>query len=441
MSMNGAAATLLEKLKRLIPQGQFARHVAMLTGGTAFGQAIVVLASPIITRLYTPEDMGILATFASLLGIMMVIVALRYELAIPLPEDDTTAANLLWLCFAIILGMVTLITLVLFLQGNKIGIWISAPQVTPYLWLLPVGLLATGTYHTFTYWAIRKQAFQRIAQTKLTQSIGQVVTQVGMGVFQGGTVGLLLGDVVGHGGGSGNLMRQAWQQDKTALLSATPAGMYRVARRYWKFPAISSGASLLNVAGVQLPPLLLIAFYEPSIVGWFGLAWKVIAMPMTLIGQSVAQVFFARASQLFHEQPATLQDEFFKTTARLLLLSLGIVPIALTSPWAFTLIFGEAWRESGFYVQSLAFMFMAQLIVSPVTQLLIVFELQAWQFGWDLARLGGTIGSFWIGHSQGWPAITTITLYSITMSMLYLIHFLLNVYALKTNVHTRNGSS
>lgn len=85
----------LQRLKALLPKSSFARSVAVLAGGTAAGQAIVVLASPIITRLYTPEDFGVLAVYSSLLGILSTVAALRYELAIPLSEKDEDAAALL----------------------------------------------------------------------------------------------------------------------------------------------------------------------------------------------------------------------------------------------------------------------------------------------------------------------------------------------------------
>ncbi|MBC7345458.1 MAG: lipopolysaccharide biosynthesis protein, partial [Clostridia bacterium] len=64
--MNAAFA----HLKALLSKSSFARNVAVLAGGTAVGQAIVVLASPILTRLYTPGDFGVLAVYSSLLGIL-----------------------------------------------------------------------------------------------------------------------------------------------------------------------------------------------------------------------------------------------------------------------------------------------------------------------------------------------------------------------------------
>ena len=96
---------LTDTARRLLPKNHFARSVGILAGGTAAGQAIIVAASPILTRLYTPEDFGVLAVYASLLSILGVVASLRYELAIPLPESDEEAANVTVLSLVVVLGM------------------------------------------------------------------------------------------------------------------------------------------------------------------------------------------------------------------------------------------------------------------------------------------------------------------------------------------------
>jgi len=89
-----AARTLRTKFQSL-NRGGFVRSVGVLVGGTAFAQALTVLALPLVTRLYTPFDFSVLAVFVSILSIISVAACLRLEIAIPLPESDEDAANLL----------------------------------------------------------------------------------------------------------------------------------------------------------------------------------------------------------------------------------------------------------------------------------------------------------------------------------------------------------
>lgn len=76
----------------------FAADFFKLVTGTTLVQAITVLASPLLTRLYGPETFGFLAPFISITSIFGVVTCMRYDLAIMLPKDYREAANLLGLC-------------------------------------------------------------------------------------------------------------------------------------------------------------------------------------------------------------------------------------------------------------------------------------------------------------------------------------------------------
>jgi O-antigen/teichoic acid export membrane protein len=88
--------------RALLPQNAFARGVSVLVGGTAGAQLITVLAAPLLTRLYSPEDFGLVAVCASLLALIGVISSRRYELAIPLPDDDVEEANVAMLSLLLV---------------------------------------------------------------------------------------------------------------------------------------------------------------------------------------------------------------------------------------------------------------------------------------------------------------------------------------------------
>src|SRR6478609_3136460 len=80
--------------RRLTGQG-FAANVAFMVTGTALGQAASIVLSPVLTRLYTPDQFGYLSVYTAALTIFGVIAVLGFELAIPLAANDTELANLL----------------------------------------------------------------------------------------------------------------------------------------------------------------------------------------------------------------------------------------------------------------------------------------------------------------------------------------------------------
>ena len=86
-------------------RSSFFSNVLKLVSGTTLAQAITILTAPIISRLFAPEAFGVLNVFTSLIGIVAIVICLRYEYAIMLPEDNTDAINIFALCLVIAFGI------------------------------------------------------------------------------------------------------------------------------------------------------------------------------------------------------------------------------------------------------------------------------------------------------------------------------------------------
>ena len=424
-----------KKLASALPKGQFVRSVTVLTGGTTLGQAIVVLASPILTRLYTPEDFGVLAVYSSILGVISVIASLRYELAIPLSEKDTDAANLLALSFLIVVFMSLLVGIGTWLLGNQVVRWTNAPALLPYLWLLPVGIFMLGTYNVFNYWAIRKQAFTQIACTKLNQGVGSVITQIVFGILKPGPLGLLTGRVVGQAAGITTLAMLVYKKDKEALKAVCPSQIRYMAACYRRFPLFSSTAALFNALGLQIPVILLSVFYGAQVVGQFALVQRVFGIPLSLIGTSVSQVYFSRASLQTRTDVQGLPNLFYTVAKRLALL--GLIPtviIVTVGPLLFVFIFGDQWWQAGVYARFMAIMFLSAFVATPLSYTFSVLERQDLSLIWNVSRLLLSTGGLYIAHLFRWNSTSAIISYSLGMLIGYVSLFLLSARAIQTHI-------
>ena len=67
---------------------EFVRNVAIVASGTVAAEAITMVYSPVLTRMYGPEAFGLLGVFVALLSIMTPIAALTYPIAIVLADKD-----------------------------------------------------------------------------------------------------------------------------------------------------------------------------------------------------------------------------------------------------------------------------------------------------------------------------------------------------------------
>jgi len=223
-----------------IRASDFVRSAGALVGGTAVAQALTVLALPILTRLYSPEQFSLLAVYVATLTIVQVVACLRLEIAIPLPEHDVDAANLLALGLLSAISAAAIMALLVLGFGNAFFGAIGQPEMQAYGILLPFGIWLAGSYAALQFWSTRKRRFATIARTKMMQAGSGLTAQLSLGWAGAGPVGLLLGHALMAGAGVINLARQAWHNDRSAFHRVTPHGMKRALYIYRRFPIYST---------------------------------------------------------------------------------------------------------------------------------------------------------------------------------------------------------
>ena len=429
------------KLTQLLPKGRFVRNVGKLAGGVAMGQLVVIATMPILTRLYSPADFGVLAVFSTLLSIVAAVISLRYELTIPLAENDADAANLLFLSLALITAGSGLLLLVVLLWGEAITRLAQAPALLPYLWLLPVVIACTGIYQVFNYWLIRKQAFDHVAQTKFTQGLGNSLTSIALGLLSVQPLGLLIGQLVGQSAGMTTLMRVSWVGGVKQLLPQVSWPRMRVlAEQFKDFALFSTPSSLINNVGLWIPPLLFAGFYGPVVAGFVALGDRISRIPFNLISRSIADVYYSEAAKLQH-QPKELQRLFLRTARHLLWLgAIPCLPMLLLSPWLVKIIFGAEWYQAGIYLQWIALAVLAQFVANPLSYTLTVLKRPDLNAIWDILRLILVAGSIGLSHSMGWSYTVAFGLYAGGVALSYAILLLMSYTTLERRVRAGGQS-
>lgn len=360
-----------------LPSGSFAKNVVTLMTGTTLAQAIIILLAPILTRLYSPEDFGIYALYTSVASIITVFACLSYDFAIVLPEQHEDAANVLGLSILICLVMSGLTLILVALLRTPIANLLNAPNLAIYLWLIPLSVLGAGLFKAFNYWSTRRKQFKRLAARQITQSTITSVTQIGASAtFHTGPGGLIGGLIIGQLAATGRLAWKVGKDEGKFLKSCISfRNLKRMAIRYKKFPLYDSWSSLFNTASTMLPALLLGFFFSPAVVGFYALGQRVLSLPMGVIGGSIAQVFFPRATK------AQREGDLNKVTLDLFerLLAIGFVPlmlIAVVAPDLFAIVFGERWWTAGEYVRWMSLWLFFQFISSPLSTIYYVMERQ-----------------------------------------------------------------
>ena len=416
--------SLLDKVNaKLNAQGGFLKAVSVLVGGTAFAQLISFLCLPILTRLYTPEDYSVLGVYVAIVSILAVISCLRFDIAIPIPENENDGKALLLLSLLINIIFSIFLYLLLFISYPYIQQYKIIYQLSYWIWLIPLGIFISGFYSALQYWATRHKRFKDIAKTRMTQAIVGNTTSMVAGISLIGFGGLILGQLVNLCGGLSKLVLSA-RADLNVVKSSE---LKQTFFKYNKFPKYSTFEALANTSAIQLPLIIIASFIVGPEVGYLMLAMKVLGIPMGLIGGAMSQVYLANANEYLKN------SELYNYTKEIIfkIFKITIFPfllLALVSPYIFGFIFGKEWGGVGLYILAMIPWYFMQILSSPVSMSLHVIEKQKVAlffqiFGFFIrVILLGIFIIFWKDYSIYWYFMSGFIFYTA-----YLIVVLLNL--------------
>jgi O-antigen/teichoic acid export membrane protein len=409
----------IERLLRLLPRGRFVRRIAWLSGGTLLGQLILLAAMPLLTRLFTPEEFGLFGVLSAINGIFGLVMAGRYEFAIPLAAKDDEAAAVVVLAGLITLFLTLLSLILVWTLGDALAQLTGLPALVPLLWLVPLILLATGLGQPFEYWSIRRGTLRLNGLSRVVTSGAQAGSQAALGVAGAGAFGLTLGYGLGYLARVMLFLVTLPAADRAAMAAARLPQIRQLAWTLRFYPTYSTGSSLLKSTTQFLPTILLAALYGPAVAGAFNLAQRILTVPVRLLGMSTSQAFLAEAAQ---RSAAGVMRLFVRTVPRFLAVGfIGMAPLLLAGPALFALIFGEPWRDAGGFAQALVAVQLARFVAMPVSQSFNVFGRQDLEFHTSLLNGLALVVSFCLITWLKPPAYTAVLLYSLATAMSYVV--------------------
>lgn len=398
-------------VQRVSRQG-FLRNVVVMLTGTAVGQAISLAFAPMLTRIYTPSDFGVLGVYTATLMILGMIASLALELAIPICLGEAECANLLCLCGLVLVVMSAALGVASALVSPATLSAMALGALTPERYLLAVGLLWLGGYHVMLGVATRAAAFRDIARTRLTQGLGGPVSQLALGLAGTGATGLVIGYIIGQTCATLPLIWRFVLQQREWLRQISWRGMAAVGRRYIDFPLYASWARLLDMAGSgDILLVLFSACYSPDIAGFMFLCERVVVRPLTVISTSLLQVFTGEAGRAVSENPQQLRRRFWQVLPlQFVIASLWIAAANIVAGWAFPFVFGAAWAAALPYLRALSLSYLVQIVLHPVSGTLQVLERQRIAAVWQISRLVLVVVAVLLPWRDGWSPVAALWL-------------------------------
>lgn len=411
----------------------FNKNVLKLMTGSTIAQAIPIAISPILTRMYTPEDYGIVTLFLTIATIFGAIANGRYEMAIVLPKKDEEAINIVALSLLIASAISFCLLIFIIFFRDFILHFLGNDDLKNWLFFIPFIVFFIGLYNALNQLNIRLRSFDIIAKVKVLKAVILAVTQLTLGFFKLGSIGLLIGHIFSHIFSNGQLANSTIK-NKKLIRSINFNQIFTMAKRYKKFPLITTWATLSNVLTQQITNIFISYLYSHSTLGHYSLVNRTVGLPSNIIGQAIGDVYFQKASE-DRKNLGNAKSAYMSTLMKLLIIGTPIfLFLFLIAEDLIAFVFGENWRIAGTYTKYLIPLFFIRFIASPLSLTNIVFEKQKIDFIWQISLLIITILLFFIAFLNNLTVETYFILYSSVLFVHYFILLLITYVVSKGNI-------
>ncbi|WP_294412042.1 lipopolysaccharide biosynthesis protein [Pseudoalteromonas sp.] len=347
--------------------GRFGRNVITLMFGTVLAQAIPFIFAPLLTRIYSPSEFGLLGIYSAVVSIGVVFATGRYELAILLPKSEKSAFNLLQSSFAISAFVSLLLLLAIYNFGGEVTKVFNLNYDPFYLYFIPFGVFFVSISQILNYWHNRQSRYKELALARVYQSLSVAVLQFLFSFIVVSAAGLICGVLFGSVIYCVYLIRLHLLKSTYFLSVLSFSKTVVLLKKYRSYPLIDGPTTLLGVASMQSPIILLPILFNPKVAGFFFLAQKMLSVPITLISNAVLDVFKQIITKK-HNENICIKSDFLKLLFSLSLISLLFTVFGfLYFVDLFMFVFGGEWEESGVYAELLIPALALRLIANPLS--------------------------------------------------------------------------
>lgn len=329
-----------------------------LISGNAWAQLIAFAAYLLLTRLFTPEDIGLYNIFYSYIDVLIIVSTLRYELAVVLADNDHEAAAVSRLALRInSIISVTLLTLMLLLH-------LLMPELSNKMLgdnllialLIPPMVFFCGTSRVYDALFNRYKIFKQIALSEVIGSSSGVVFKILFGLPKlvstlWHTVGLPLGTVLGKAASNINFLlhlKRLPLPDKSTHQERSEA-----ARKFRNFPLYTMPKDLINSFSYNLPFLWLALYFDKAEVGLFSLALTFTFRPANIFNNAFERLLYVRIAEKVRAG-ITIKKDIVQFAKWLNIIALPLfVVFFIFADQIFGFLFGGRWAGCGYYIRCL----------------------------------------------------------------------------------------
>ncbi|WP_301236842.1 lipopolysaccharide biosynthesis protein [Pandoraea cepalis] len=334
------------------------------------GQGAIVLATPLLSRIYSPAEFGTLAVLLTVGNIAMALGCLRYDMAIP-SAGENEIRGLMTVSMLACLALAVIVTLCLALIPGSEHLGTVVDTMSQRPWLIGVCVAAVGIFQATNAYLLRQGDYRGAGLQRASQGI----VFIALAAFP--AVGVLWAYAL-------SFLVAGWRSGRYFMGPTTDALPWRdAAAKHRQLPILSLPGAVLDVVGYSLCIWIVVSHYGEASTGVYSQVQRLIGAPMMLASISLGQIMLRHTAEIRDDKPAIRH-----LVGRLMLLMGAALVVALPMVWfagadILRLFLGPKWVIDRELVVAVTFAVAVRACVSPLSTVLISlrrFDLAlAWQ--------------------------------------------------------------
>lgn len=392
----------------------------ILSSGIA--QVILIITTPIITRLYSPTEFGEFTIFSNIAMILIPIINARYDLLIVNTKNDRSANILSQISF-----LISLLILLILIPIFAISAWLYPNFILDFIFIIIMLFLVSLT-NIFTNYLNKERKYKVLSLINVFRAGSMALLQIIFGLLALGSLGLIIGFSLSYIAGITlgyktfkkhfNIVRDK-EETKALFLENKNQLVY------------STPSILLNSLSFSVVVFFIGILYTNTEVGIYGMAIRVLGIPVTIISLGLSKIFMQQANDYYIEY-SNFRNLLLKFSSILVIVSIILyVPLYLFSEELVNILLGHSWVDAITVIKIVIPLFVIRLIVSTVSLSVIVLQKQQLELILQALFLIGTTATFVISKMLNLTFLNFVSINTVVLIVSYMIFFIALYYFAK----------
>ena len=368
-------------------KSKYVRNILTLVSSALFAQILALLLTPILTRLYSPEEFGVFTAFISYSGTLAAFIFLSLELAIVKSKSSRELSSVLGLMLVVSILLLSILSITIYSESTFYTL-IGFDKLFDIKVLVLLGVLFSATNLVLNQFITRKEKFSVYAKSQVCFVALRFVFSYLFFYFGFTQYGLVFGFTLA------TILIIIYLSYSTEIyketLSLKKIYFFAVFRKHKKLVIFNTPSNLINILIINFPLFFILKNFGLEAAGLFGLAYRMVMLPVTLVNKAIGQVIYKRFSAM-SILDKTMFAFIIKNILFLTLSFPGFALLYLFGEEIFSFIFGVEWRIAGEYAALMTPFIFLSFLISPLSYYFVAYDKSDLLMVISILFLGGLI--------------------------------------------------